>query len=167
LLSASPDAVVLKIAVSLSIGLLVGFERAWSNKDVGIRTFALISLLGIASSLVAMPLSVAAFFAIFVLIAIVNVRSILVDRSLEITTSAALLVTFALGVLVGMGHLLTPVGSAILMTMPLAWKAELQRFAGGGTVLATMASALINVPRVTRQSRDNKYASRLAGLTSV
>jgi uncharacterized membrane protein (DUF4010 family) len=126
-----PDAIVLKIAVSLSIGLLVGFEREWSNKDVGIRTFALISLLGMASALVAMPLSVAAFFSIIVLIAIVNVRSILVDRSLEITTSAALLVTFVLGVLVGMGHLFTPVASAILMTMLLAWKTEFQRFAGG------------------------------------
>jgi uncharacterized membrane protein (DUF4010 family) len=36
-----------------------------------------------------------------------------------------------LGVLVGLGHLFTPVASAILMTMLLAWKAELQRIAGG------------------------------------
>ena len=33
------------------------------------------------------------------------------------TTSVALIVTFILGVLVGQGHLFTPVASAILMTM--------------------------------------------------
>jgi uncharacterized membrane protein (DUF4010 family) len=32
---------------------------------------------------------------------------------------------------VGLGHLFTPVASAILMTMLLAWKTELQRIAGG------------------------------------
>jgi uncharacterized membrane protein (DUF4010 family) len=64
-------------------------------------------------------------------VAAMNARSIVADRSLEITTSAALLVTYVLGVLVGLGHLFTPVASAILMTMLLAWKTELQRFAGG------------------------------------
>jgi uncharacterized membrane protein (DUF4010 family) len=54
-----------------------------------------------------------------------------VDRSLESTTSAALLVIFVLGALIGEGHLFTPVAAAILMTMLLAWKVELRRFAGG------------------------------------
>jgi uncharacterized membrane protein (DUF4010 family) len=35
-----------------------------------------------------------------------------------------------LGVLAGLGHLFTPIASAILMTMLLAWKTELKRFAG-------------------------------------
>jgi uncharacterized membrane protein YhiD involved in acid resistance len=33
-------------AVSLGIGLLVRIEREWSNKDLGVRTFALTALLG-------------------------------------------------------------------------------------------------------------------------
>lgn len=45
-------------------------------------------------------------------------------------TSVALIVTIILGVLAGLGHLFTPTASAILMTMLLAWKTELQRFAG-------------------------------------
>jgi uncharacterized membrane protein (DUF4010 family) len=53
------------------------------------------------------------------------------DRSLEITTSAALIVNYLLGVLVGLGHIFTPVAGAIVMTMLLAWKTELSRFAGG------------------------------------
>jgi uncharacterized membrane protein (DUF4010 family) len=64
------------------------------------------------------------------LVAFMNARSLLVERSLEMTTSVALIVTFVLGVLAGLGHLFTPIASAILMTMLLAWKTELQRFAG-------------------------------------
>lgn len=126
-----PDEVALKLGTSLGIGLLVGFEREWSNKDVGVRTFALVSLLGMAGSLVDLRIAIAGLLAIIALTAFMNARSIVVDRSLEITTSAALLVIYVLGALVGLGHLFTPVASAILMTMLLAWKMELQRFAGG------------------------------------
>jgi uncharacterized membrane protein (DUF4010 family) len=127
----APDEIALKLTTSLGVGLLVGFEREWSNKDVGVRTFALVSLLGMASSLIDVPLAIGGLLAVVVLVGVMNARSIVVDRSLEITTSAALLVTYVLGVLVGMGHLFTPVASAILMTMLLAWKMELQKFAGG------------------------------------
>jgi uncharacterized membrane protein (DUF4010 family) len=54
-----------------------------------------------------------------------------VDRSLEATTSVALLVIFVLGAIVGQGHLFTPVAAAILMTMLLTWKVGLHRFVGG------------------------------------
>lgn len=125
------DQIALKLGVALAIDLLVGFEREWSKKDVGIRTFALVSLLGMATALIGIPFSLVGFGAAVVLVLLINTRSILVDRSLEITTSAALLVTYILGALAGEGHLFTPVASAILMTMLLAWKIELQRFAGG------------------------------------
>jgi uncharacterized membrane protein (DUF4010 family) len=79
-----------------------------------------------------------------------NGRSLLVDRSLEMTTSVALLVVFILGVLPGLGHLFTTIASAILMTMLLAWKTELQRFAGdlklseiGGAVLLGLIGFVI------------------------
>jgi uncharacterized membrane protein YhiD involved in acid resistance len=38
-----------KLAVSLGIGLLVGIEGEWSNKDLGARTFALTALLSAVS----------------------------------------------------------------------------------------------------------------------
>jgi hypothetical protein len=41
-----PSKVAARIAVSLGIRLLVGIEREQSNKDLGIRTFALTALLG-------------------------------------------------------------------------------------------------------------------------
>jgi uncharacterized membrane protein (DUF4010 family) len=123
--------IALKMAVAIGIGMLVGMEREWSNKDVGIRTFALVALLGMLASLVGQSVAIAALVGVFFLVAAMNTRSILHDRSLEITTSAALIVNYLLGVLVGLGHIFTPVAGAIVMTMLLAWKTELSRFAGG------------------------------------
>jgi uncharacterized membrane protein (DUF4010 family) len=106
-------------------------EREWSNKDVGIRSFAIVSLLGMVASLIGPNIAIAALIGVFLLVASMNARSILNDRSLEITTSAALILNYLLGVLVGLGHIFTPVAGAIIMTMLLAWKTELSRFAGG------------------------------------
>lgn len=126
-----PGEIAQKLAVTVSLGMLVGLEREWANKDIGVRTFALTSMLGMLTMLLGPQFSIAALLATLVLVAFVNWRSIRVDSSLEITTSAALLVTLVLGMLVGEGHLFTPFAAAIVMTMLLAWKTELRRFAGG------------------------------------
>ncbi len=126
-----PSEVAAKMAVSLGIGLLVGIEREWSNKDLGARTFALTALLGTAAALFGAPMEIVAFVGVLFIVGFANARSLIVERSLEATTSAALLVIFILGALAGQGHLFTPVAAAILMTMLLAWKVELHRFAGG------------------------------------
>jgi uncharacterized membrane protein (DUF4010 family) len=123
--------IALKMAVSIGIGMLAGMEREWSNKDVGVRTFAIVALLGMIASVIGINVAIASLIGVFLLVAAMNVRSILTDRSLEITTSAALLLNYLLGVLVGLGHIFTPVAGAIVMTMLLAWKTELSRFAGG------------------------------------
>jgi len=125
-----PAEIALKIAIALGVGLLVGFERAWAHKDVGVRTFSLTALLGMLATLVSTQFAIIVLVGIFILIAYINGHSLLTDKSLEMTTSVALIVTFVLGVLVGEGHLFTPVASAIIMTLLLTWKAELQRFAG-------------------------------------
>ncbi len=126
---ATPIAV--KMAVAVGIGMLVGMEREWSNKDVGVRSFAIVALLGMLASVIGLNVAIASLIGVLLLVAAMNTRSILTDRSLEITTSAALIVNYLLGVLVGLGHIFTPVAAAIVMTMLLAWKTELSRFAGG------------------------------------
>lgn len=126
----APSEIATKIAIALGVGLLVGFERAWAHKEVGVRTFSITALLGMLAALVSDQFAVVGLVGVFVLVAYINGRSLLLDRALEMTTSVALIVTFVLGVLVGQGHLFTPVASAILMTMLLTWKTELQRFAG-------------------------------------
>jgi uncharacterized membrane protein (DUF4010 family) len=123
--------IALKMAIAVLIGMLVGMEREWSNKDVGVRSFAIVALLGMLASVIGVNVSIASLIGVLLLVAAMNARSILTDRSLEITTSAALIVNYLLGVLVGLGHIFTPVAGAIVMTMLLAWKTELSRFAGG------------------------------------
>jgi uncharacterized membrane protein (DUF4010 family) len=121
----------LKIVLALGVGLLVGLEREYASKDVGVRTFAIASLLGLVSQLLSTSFAALGFVGILFLTAYMNVRAMWVSRSLEVTTSGALLVTYALGALVAQGHVFTPVTAAILMTMLLAWKAELAAFAHG------------------------------------
>src|ERR1051326_4851059 len=121
--------VAARIAVSLGVGLLIGLEREWAHKEVGVRTFAIIALLGALTALLDRPLVVTGLIGALLLVTFLNVQSLLRDRSLELTTSAALIITLVLGALIGRGHYFTAVTSAIAVTMLLAWKLELSRFA--------------------------------------
>ena len=120
-----------KIALALGVGLFIGLEREWAQKEIGVRTFSIVALFGTLTVLADGNLLTAALAATFLLVLLLNMQSLMRDGSLEMTTSAALLVTVVLGALIGEGHYFTAVMSAILMTMLLAWKAGLTRFAGG------------------------------------
>jgi uncharacterized membrane protein (DUF4010 family) len=123
--------IALKMAVSVGIGMLIGMERKWSHKEAGIRTFSIVALLGMLATLAGEDFIIAAMVGVFLLVIAINARSLLADESVEITTSAALIANYMLGVLVGLGHIFTPVAGAIIMSMLLAWKTELNKFAGG------------------------------------
>ena len=121
----------LKIILAIGVGLIVGLEREFSSKDVGLRSFSLTALFGLLSQLINVTFTIYGFFGILFLTLYMNVRSILVNRNLEITTSLALLITYCLGILIAQGHVFTPVTGAIIITMLLAWKNELSAFAHG------------------------------------
>jgi uncharacterized membrane protein (DUF4010 family) len=123
----------IKVAITLALGLLVGFEREWSNKDTGARTFAMTALLGLLGSLLGPNLLLLGGAAVLILIIFANLRSLQVGKKLEATTSVALLLIFMLGVLVGQGHLFTPVACSILVAMLLSLKPQFRAFAGGLT----------------------------------
>jgi uncharacterized membrane protein (DUF4010 family) len=123
-----PLQIATKILIALGIGLLVGLEREWARKDVGLRTFSLTALLGMLSSLQEPILTAISLICILLLVGFLNLRSVLADRSLELTTSVALVITAILGILVGHGHVFTSVSSAIIMTLLLSWKTELSAF---------------------------------------
>lgn len=123
--------VAVKIGVTVALGLLVGFEREWSNKDIGARTFTMAALLGLISSLLGPAAMAVSGAAVLILIAFANFRSITVQRKLEATTSLALALIFLLGLLVGEGHIFTPVACSILVAMLLALKPQFRAFAGG------------------------------------
>jgi uncharacterized membrane protein (DUF4010 family) len=122
--------VAFKAALAAGIGLLVGLEREWSRKEIGVRTFAIGGLLGMLTSLLAPEFVLGGLVAVLLLIAFLNVHSLLKDRSLELTTSICLVVVFFLGALVGDTHYFTAATSAIVVLLLLSWKPELERFAG-------------------------------------
>lgn len=135
--------IAMKVAVTLALGLLVGFEREWSNKDIGVRTFAMTALLGLLGVLLGPLFLVLGGLAILVLIIFANLRGLQVSRKLEATTSAALMIIFLLGVLVGQGHLFTPVACSILVTMLLSLKPQFRSFAGGLTQQEVRSAILL------------------------
>lgn len=142
--------VALQIVLALALGLLVGLEREWAQKEIGVRTFSLVALIGMLASLLDPTLLVACLVGVLLLVVLLNVQSLLRDNSLELTTSSALVAVLLLGALVGHGHYFTAVTSAVLMTMLLAWKAELAQFAGElrpeeirGAVLLGLISVVI------------------------
>ena len=126
-----PVITAVKLAVSLAIGLLIGFERQWSHKDFGVRTFSFTALLGGLTALMPLPVLLIAFAGVVGLAIVLNVRDILSSRSVEGTTSLALILTFVLGTLSGEGHIFTATASAIVVTWLLSLKPQFQAFAGG------------------------------------
>jgi uncharacterized membrane protein (DUF4010 family) len=137
--------IAVKAAVALALGLLVGLEREWSNKDIGVRTFAMAALLGLLATLLGPPLVLFSGGAILILIGFANLRGMQTARRLEATTSIALAIVFLLGVLVGEGHLFTPVSCAIIVTMLLALKPQLRAFAGGLTQREVRSALLLGL----------------------
>ena len=130
-----PDSVIAyrelatKLAIALGVGLLVGLEREWAQKEVGVRTFAIITLTGCLASILGPAFVITSMAGVFLLIGFLNAQSMMKDRSLELTTSAALMVMVVLGALCGDGQYFVAATAAIITTMLLAWKVELAKFA--------------------------------------
>ncbi len=97
-----------KVAAAASIGLLIGLEREWAHKDVGVRSFAIAALLGTLSWLVSPTFAVIEVGVVAVIIVLVNAYSLWNHHPLEITTSLALAATNILGVLIGDGSFFSP-----------------------------------------------------------
>lgn len=126
-----PLDVAVRILVAVGCGLLVGLERQWAHKELGGRTFTIVSLLGALIALVSQSFMVAGLVGVIVLIGLSSLGNLTQERQVETTTAAALLAVYVLGVLAGQGHVFTPAAAAILMTLVLSLKPQLTRFAVG------------------------------------
>jgi len=135
--------IALKVGITVALGLLVGFEREWSNKDIGVRTFTMVALLGLIGSLLGAEALLISGMGVLVLAVFANLRGITVARKLEATTSLALVLIFLLGILVGEGHIFTPVACSILVAMLLALKPQFRAFAGGLTQQEVRSAILL------------------------
>ncbi|MDE2605724.1 MAG: MgtC/SapB family protein [Burkholderiales bacterium] len=125
-----------RLGAALAVGLLVGLERGWQGRDrpeggrvAGLRTFALIGLLGGVLVLGAespLPLAIG-LAAIALLFAVSFRRAAAAQKSVSITTGIAGLVTLGLGALAAAGQVLLAVGTAAVVALLLGLKGELHQ----------------------------------------
>lgn len=122
-----------RLAAALAAGLVVGLERGWKERELpdggrvaGLRTFALIGLLGGLLGLAPSGLLAAVGLgAVAMLFAVSYRRSSNASGTLSITTAVAALVTFALGVAAARGETVIAVAGAALAALLLDLKGVL------------------------------------------
>lgn len=125
--------IILQLAVALAVGLLIGLERGWKEREseegervAGVRTYALIGLLGGGSAMVSVHLGAVVLGLAFVAMAGVMVAAYLAnfrcnDR-VGITSLVAGLLTFILGALAGLGEGAIAAAAAVVTTLLLGFK---------------------------------------------
>lgn len=125
----------LALAMSAGIGLLVGFERERNPlTKAGLRTFALIAMLGCLTMLVAREVDSGWIVAgAMVLVGGAIIAAHIVDPATKAddsgtTTLVAALLVFALGALIALGHRQLAVGVGVSITVILYFKTELEGF---------------------------------------
>ena len=130
---------LLNLGLALALGLLVGVERGWQEREAaegsrlaGIRTFGLISLLGGLWELLGrgsgeFVLGIA-FLAFVVLMSAAHVAEARASHDYGVTTLIAALITFALGALSVRGEHAVAATAAVLTTIILSLKPILHRW---------------------------------------
>lgn len=124
---------IFRMAVALAAGLLIGMERGWQDRDAvsgmrvaGIRTFALIALLGAGWGLLLaesrLLLLGFAFFGFAVVVAAAQVTRAVRLGDYGITTAVAGLLTFVLGAAAVQGHVAFVASVAVVATTLLGIK---------------------------------------------
>lgn len=133
------DPAVTGLAASLAVGLLIGLERGWRERErpeggrvAGLRTFALIGLFGGVSAQLRGafgPWALAAGLIALALLAVVSysawVRS---SGQLSATSAIAVLLTYVLGALAASGAPVLAAAVAVVATVLLDLKSTLHRW---------------------------------------
>ncbi len=134
--------ILVRLALSLALGLLIGLERERRGKEAGLRTFGFIGLLGAMGGAVGVPFALLILTLVGMLAVLLNVHTQRAGQGTELTTSAAMLVTCMAGILCGQGHRIAPAAVMVIATALLAWKERLADFSMGLTE-GEMRSALL------------------------
>lgn len=147
------------LSVALTIGLLIGIERGWKERDAhegtriaGVRTYGLIGLLGGGSALLTDSLGPMTVGLVFIGLAGVFVTAYVanLDRTHDagITSLIAGLLTFILGALAATGETAIAAASAVVTTLLLSYKPLLHRWVGaleGKELAAGLKLLLISI----------------------
>lgn len=125
--------ILVRLALSLALGLLIGLERERRGKEAGLRTFGFISVLGALGGSLGTAFSLVILVLVGVLAVLLNLQTLRANQGTELTTSAAMLVTCMAGILCGQGHTISPAATMVSATALLAWKERLAGFSMGLT----------------------------------
>ncbi|MCA1750645.1 MAG: MgtC/SapB family protein [Cryomorphaceae bacterium] len=131
--------IVLDLLVPLAIGLVIGAERGWSQREVpegsrvaGLRTFGLAGLFGGISALVAQSLTVwflpAAFLGLSMVVIVSHYLEFKTNKDLGVTSEMALLLTFVLGAWSVFDQKIAAVSAAVVVTALLGLKPILHKW---------------------------------------
>lgn len=137
--------ILITLAIAGVVGLIIGFERGWHEEkgpdaeedthSAGIRTFTFAGLLGGTAAVLSATFGpwalVVALLGVVGLAVAGYVVSALETRQHGFTTELALLVTFSLGAVAGVGLRLEAVAAAVVSALILGMKEEIHAVVRG------------------------------------
>jgi len=123
--------ILLRLGLGLALGLLIGLERERRGKEAGVRTFAFIGMLCTIGGALGNQYGLATLALVGLLVIALNVSSMRTGQGIELTTSAAMMVTALAGIMCGLGHTIAPAAVMVIATALLAWKERLAGFSMG------------------------------------
>jgi uncharacterized membrane protein (DUF4010 family) len=136
---------LLRLGLALGVGLFIGLERERRGKEAGMRTFGFVALVGAVGGLLGEPYSILSLVLTGVLVVLLALENLRSGVGIELTTSAALVVTGYAGVLAGLGHTFTPAVVGIVSAALLASKERLVGFSLGLTESELRAAILLGI----------------------
>lgn len=129
------DVLFLRFGLALFLGFLIGLEREREKEMVfaGMRTFALISLLGAMLAFASQQftsswLMVIGFLIVATFALTSHIRNFSIGGHIGITTEVAFLLAFMLGALVYWGMLVLAAAMTVVVVLVLTFKPNLQNF---------------------------------------
>lgn len=131
-------ALLAPLGAALAIGLLIGVERGWGQRDAaegqriaGVRTYGLIGLLGGASATLAHKshylLVGVMFLGVAAVLTVAWREALQRDGDLGITSLVSSLLTFVFGAMAASGMQVTAAAGAVVVMLLLAYKPQLHR----------------------------------------
>nr|WP_281409332.1 MgtC/SapB family protein [Microvirga terricola] len=161
----------LRFAVALAIGLMIGLERGWQQREeaegertAGLRTYTLSAILGALSAVLAqetspffLGLSFLGFAVGFSAFAWLEAQS---EQNFSVTGVVAALLTFSLGAYAVLGDLQVAVAASVAVTLILALKRPLHAWLRRLTwpeirsALILLAMTFLALPLLPNQTVD-------------
>ena len=172
----------LKFGLAAIIGMLIGLERSQGGEDNfkgHVRDFVIFSLVGAVSAFAAVEYANAWLIAIgFIGVLVLQVSGYWAEHRLDnpdsgITTEAAALITFFLGVLVVRDAEELAIAIAIVVLLVLSEKSMIEKFSSQiqrfelQAALKLLAISFIVLPILPNQSLDNYATTPIGEVTAL